>query len=192
VEKKTMNETEPPSQNLRVALAYFITFTCYGGHLHGDESGSVDREHNLPGMPYLEPNPETVKRESERMTQPPYRLDAARARVVLSAIKEVCCHRKWNLLAAHVRSTHVHVVVQARERPERIMVDFKAYASRALTRAGFEHSNCKRWSRHGSTRYVRKMEDLEAAVHYVLYGQGEAVSVYDGRDTDIEAIFRRG
>ena len=24
-------------------LAYFITFTCYGNWLHGDERGSVDR-----------------------------------------------------------------------------------------------------------------------------------------------------
>ncbi len=36
-------------------LAYFITFTCCGTWLHGDERGSVDREHNTPGTPVLEP-----------------------------------------------------------------------------------------------------------------------------------------
>jgi hypothetical protein len=31
-----------------------ITFVCYGRHLHGCESGSVDHEHNVPGTPILE------------------------------------------------------------------------------------------------------------------------------------------
>jgi len=30
-------------------VTYLITFACYGSHLHGDESGSVDRNHNVPG-----------------------------------------------------------------------------------------------------------------------------------------------
>ena len=39
-----------------IPLAYLITFACYGARLHGDESGSVDRHHNLPGTPYLPPD----------------------------------------------------------------------------------------------------------------------------------------
>ena len=31
------------------SVRYFITFACYGVHLHGDESGSVDRNHAIPG-----------------------------------------------------------------------------------------------------------------------------------------------
>jgi REP element-mobilizing transposase RayT len=31
-----------------------------------------------------------------------------------------CAHRGWNLLAAHVRSNHVHVIVEAEIRPERM------------------------------------------------------------------------
>ncbi len=31
----------------RERLKSCITFTCYGARLHGDESGSVDRHHNL-------------------------------------------------------------------------------------------------------------------------------------------------
>jgi len=30
------------------ARAYLITFTTYGTWVHGDERGSVDREHNIP------------------------------------------------------------------------------------------------------------------------------------------------
>src|ERR1039458_5456600 len=36
-------------------------------------------------------------------------------------------------MAAHVRSNHVHTVVEAEVPPERVMSDFKAYASRYLT-----------------------------------------------------------
>ena len=32
-------------------MRYFITFARYGARLHGDESGSVDRRHNLVGRP---------------------------------------------------------------------------------------------------------------------------------------------
>ena len=38
------------------ALAYFITFRCYGTWLHGDERGSVDRFHNIYGMPFIPKN----------------------------------------------------------------------------------------------------------------------------------------
>ena len=37
------------------AMRYFITSACYGAHLHGDESGSVDRHHNVPGAPWPKP-----------------------------------------------------------------------------------------------------------------------------------------
>jgi hypothetical protein len=43
-------------------VIYLITFACYGCHLHGDESGSVDREHSLPGTPVVETNPQRMNR----------------------------------------------------------------------------------------------------------------------------------
>jgi len=36
-------------------MRYFITFSCYGTHLYGDESGSVDRQHNVPGSRLMDP-----------------------------------------------------------------------------------------------------------------------------------------
>jgi REP element-mobilizing transposase RayT len=99
--------------------------------------------------------------------------------VVLSAIQQVCDHRRWLLLAAHVRKQHVHVVVSAAERPEKIMADFKAYASRALAKSGYDEAGRKRWSRHGSTRYLWKTEHRVAAVEYVVCGQGKPMAVYD-------------
>ncbi len=53
-------------------MRYLITFTCYGARIHGDESGSVDREHNLFGTLPLEANSERVRTERHRMNQPSY------------------------------------------------------------------------------------------------------------------------
>src|SRR5450432_3384976 len=62
--------------------------------------------------------------------RPPYHLDQIRRDAVLEAIQEVCGHRGSRLPAAHVRSHHVHAVVNAEVPPERVMSDFKAYGSR--------------------------------------------------------------
>ena len=115
-------------------MRYFITFACYGARLHGDESGSVDRNHNLVGSRLLEPDSQRVMAERREMLQDPYVLDQGSRRLVLVAIRRHCEHRGWNLLAAHIRSNHVHAIVEAEIQPERIMNEFKSYASRERAR----------------------------------------------------------
>ena len=159
-------------------MVFLITFACYGRHLHGCESGSVDPKHHLPGSPVLEANSVRVESERERMDQLPYHLDQIRRAAVLEAIQEVCLHRGWDLLAAHVRSSHVHTVVAAEIRPERVMTAFKAYASRRLNDIGPDEPNRKRWARHGSTRWLWKAEQISAAIQYVVAEQGDAMSVF--------------
>jgi REP element-mobilizing transposase RayT len=153
-------------------ISALISWTCYGHWLHGNQRGSVDTEHNALDEPWLDSDPERERAEREAMTQPAYVLDEPRRRVVLDAIREVCNHRGWTLHAVHVRALHVHVVVTGEATPERMMNDFKAYASRALNRAGLDDSTRKRWTRHGSTRYINDPHYLHAAVGYVLYKQG--------------------
>ena len=113
------------------------------------------------------------------MDQPPYHMDQIRRDAVLQAIQEVCGHRGWNLLAAHVRSNHVHTVVEAEAEPERVMNDFKAYASRRLTRMSLDEPNRKRWARHGSTRWLWKPQHLSAAIQYVVSEQGNTMSAFE-------------
>ena len=93
-------------------MRYFITFTCYGGRLHGDESN------------------------------------------------------------------HVHVIVEAEIRPERIMNEFKSHASRELTRLGKDGTKRKRWARHGSTRWLWKDQDVWEAIRYVVEQQGEPMALF--------------
>jgi REP element-mobilizing transposase RayT len=160
-----------------------ITFACYGCHLHGDESGSIDPGHNTPGTPILEADCARADFVGNRMDQTPYHLDPIRRDAVLKAIQEVCEHRGWSLLAAHVRSNHVHAVVEAEVSPERIMSDLKVYASRRLNRMNLDESDRKRWARHGSTRWLWKPKQVAAAMQYVVAGQGDAMSVFESQET---------
>src|SRR5262245_3679968 len=115
-------------------LACFITFTCYGTWLHGDERGSVDDEHNDPETPVLPPDPSRRAREQVALAESPYCLDVARRQVTLDAVCEIARRKGRALQAAHVRSNHVHLVVTADGPPERVMNDFKTAASRRLNK----------------------------------------------------------
>ena len=127
-------------------MRYLITFACYGGRLHGDESGSVDRRHNQVGSRLLEPDPPRVLAERQTMTQQAHQLDRESRSAVLVALRCHSVHCGWNLLAAHVRTTHVHVVVEAEVGAERIMSAFKSYASRELNRLGRDGPDRRRWA----------------------------------------------
>ena len=81
-------------------MKYLITFACYGCHLHGAGSGSVDTTHNVPGTPVRNEDWAPAAQEERRMDQPACHLDQTRGDAVLQAIQEVCGYRGWNLLAA--------------------------------------------------------------------------------------------
>jgi REP element-mobilizing transposase RayT len=162
-------------------LAYFITFTTYGTWLQGRSPGSVDRSHNQYGSPLLPSETERETQQRAKMRQPEYRLDEARRGVVLKTIVEVASHRKWKLWAAHVRSNHAHVVVTSPDKPEKVMMDLKAWASRRLREAFQEEADRDRWTQHGSTKYLWNLTTLEEKIIYVVEGQGTPMAVYDGR-----------
>lgn len=162
-----------------MARAYFITFTTYGTWLHGSAKGkgSVDIGHNVFGTPFVAPDAEREQTAREAMTQPPYVMYAAEREI--KAIVGLAKERGWKLWAVHVRSNHVHVVVSAERDPGRIMSDMKGRASRELTAAGFDDSQRKRWTRHGSTKHLFRKEDVEAKIHYTLNEQGERMACYE-------------
>jgi REP element-mobilizing transposase RayT len=116
------------------------------------------------------------------MDQGPYELDARRRQVVLHAIQERCRERGWKLLAAHVRSTHAHLILTAEVRPERVMNDLKSFASRCLNQAKLHSPTCKRWARHGSTRWLWEREDVLSAIRYVIDEQGPPMAVFESTD----------
>jgi REP element-mobilizing transposase RayT len=164
-----------------MALAYFITFTTYGTWLPGSAKGqgSVDAEHSIYGTPFVEPDAQREAAARTAMVQPPYVMRAAEREVACKAIVELARDRGWRLWAVHVRSNHVHVVVTADRDPDRMMSDMKARASRDLTRTGFDTSERRRWTRHGSTRHLFREEEVEAKIRYTLDEQGERMAHYE-------------
>lgn len=163
-------------------MRYLITFACYGAHLHGDEAGSVDPQHNLVGTRLIAPDADRAIEERSRMLQEPYVMDYAERTTVLDAMHQHCEYRDWKLWAAHVRSNHVHAIVEAELPPEKIMNELKSYASRALNRLQSGAPERKRWARHGSTRWLWKDQDLKDAIEYVIDKQGEPMAMYIAED----------
>jgi REP element-mobilizing transposase RayT len=146
--------------------------------LHGDASGSVDRRHNRIGEPLLDSNRARLAAERHSMHQAPYSMDHTRRVTVLAAFRAACSHYTWHLRAAHVRTTHVHLVIEAEALPERIMNSLKSYASRQLHQLGLDELDRKRWARHGSTRWLWKDADVHSAIRYVVEEQGEPMAVF--------------
>jgi REP element-mobilizing transposase RayT len=159
-------------------MTYLITFACYGAHTHGAEEGSVDRSHNLYGAPLAKPNPRRRAAELRLMDQAPYEMDEPRREAVVEALIRRCIQSDWGILAAHVRTNHVHVVVQAEFSPEFVMTQLKSAASRRLNELGFDDKARKRWARHGSTRTLFSQDSVEEAIRYVLDRQGDLMSTY--------------
>ena len=159
---------------------YLITFVCYGTWLPG-QAGAVDRDHNRFGSRLREADPVAEQRARKRMLQPAYHLDAERRQIVLEALQQVCSHRQWTLLAAHVRTNHVHAVLEADKAPEQVMNVFKSYASRALNQSELDSAERRRWAHHGSTRHLWTKDAVMAAVHYVVSEQGEAMALWELR-----------
>ena len=153
-------------------LAYLITFTTYGTWLHGDPRGSVDLEHNVPDTPYLDPNPRRLTWERGHARRAPLVLDAVARPLVEAAVLDVCSHRDWTLHAVNVRTNHVHVVVSAPVRPEGVLHDLKAYATRVLRQPGRIAKHLTPWTAGGSTRYLWDRAAVTAACAYVGDQQG--------------------
>jgi REP element-mobilizing transposase RayT len=106
------------------------------------------------------------------MVGPPAALDGERREAVADAIRSVCEHRNWAVLALNVRSNHVHVVVAAEVAPEKVLVDLKSWSTRRLREVGLAAPDEKLWSRHGSTRWLWSEGDVVGACRYVNEAQG--------------------
>lgn len=108
------------------------------------------------------------------MKSPPLTLNDTQRSCVDAAVRVVCEHRDWALLAINVRTNHVHVVVSAGVPVERAMNAFKVWSTRALRDEQLITDTGSPWSRHGSTGYLWTEADVESACAYVLYGQDRA------------------
>jgi REP element-mobilizing transposase RayT len=132
----------------------------------------------VPGTRRRESQPKLRQYVEASLKQTPFELDADQRKITLEAIRKASQHKDWQLLAAQVRSNHVHIVVDSDVSPELVMNTFKAYASRALNLAFHREKGRIRWTRHGSTRHLWSRERIDAAMQYVLEEQGEPMACY--------------
>lgn len=165
----------PERERAGGALAYMLTFRCYGTWLHGDDRGSIDREHNAFGSPLLDPDGGREQLARDALRNAPVELGSSARHILEATIDDVCRNRGWTCHARNVRTNHVHVVVTAEVRPERAIADLKAWCTRRLREAGVLQPAERVWSYHGSTRYLWEEEDVLAARTYVVHGQGNVL-----------------
>lgn len=157
-----------------IALAYLITFRTYGSWLHGDERSSVDvHGKNIYGMPGVAPNRKFEDEMRRNLNQTVFLLDERQQETIEEAIKEICEQRGYFLYAVNARSNHVHAVVSAKIKPERLADTLKAFATKKLRESFLVKTDEKIWSRGRSRRYLWLPRHVALAIEYVLYAQDD-------------------
>ncbi len=154
-------------------LAYLLTFRTFGTWLHGDVRWSVSRKaRGSRESKLIPPNAPFEEAMAQSRRQEPVILTAIQRRAVESAISEVCEALGYLLKAVNARTNHVHSVVSAQVKPEKIINSFKAYSTRKLREEKLFHPDLRIWSRGRSRRYLWKPRHVLGAIDYVLYSQG--------------------
>jgi REP element-mobilizing transposase RayT len=153
-------------------LAYFLTWTCYGSWLHGDERGSVDRHRNQVGSPTCDRNIAWSDWSRSRMKCEPVTLSPEARSIVETTIEAHCTHRKWTLHTRNVRSNHVHVLVSSDREPGRTMDELKGWCTRRLRESGLFARDAEIWTEGGSKKQLWDERALREEIRYVTDGQG--------------------
>jgi REP element-mobilizing transposase RayT len=162
-------------------LAYLLTFRTYGTWLHGDERGAVDTHGwNRYGSPRKPPNPKLLAIMRSEMKGPPFLLTLPQREIVEHAVSALCERRFYELRAVQARTNHVHAVIAAGEKPERIVTSLKAEATRQLREQRLVSTEVKIWSRGRSRRYLWKPRHVGNAIEYVINGQSNEAFVIEG------------
>ncbi len=113
------------------------------------------------------------------MKQEAFVLATAESRAtVRDAIVATCAFRSWFLHALHVRTDHVHAIVEAECAAGRVLNDWKAYATRALRSKKLVESDRLVWAHGGNAVTIARPEGLRTAIRYVLEQQGQPMEVY--------------
>ena len=155
-------------------LAYLITFRTFGTWLHGDERTSINRSNcSTAETVKLDRNVPLEESMRDQMYQPPVILNVEQRKAVHEAIVDLCQQRTYVLHALNVRTNHAHSVIRVQAKPERVADSLKAYSTKRLRELGLIRPDQRVWARGRSRRYLWKPREVDAAINYVLYCQGE-------------------
>jgi len=154
------------------AIAYLLTWTCYGTWLHGDERGAVDRKAGKPFRKFVPPDPRFEALRRDQLQHPAVLITPPMRRVIREAIEQDCEYRKRWLFALNVRTNHVHVVIANAAPAHRMLHALKAISTRRLRAVGLTQPDQPVWTSGGSKTWLLDKEELEDAIHYVKHEQG--------------------
>jgi hypothetical protein len=152
--------------------AYFATFTTYGTWLHGDERGSVDDEHNIPGLPFAPPSFNREAYHRDAMKWPEFIIDRKSRGIIHRTTHGVFEYRHWALLALNVRTNHLHLVGYAPDGGDKMINDVKAWCTRRLREAKRRDPKAPVWTEGHSVHPLFTAEAVAVAVDYTLSRQG--------------------
>ena len=154
-------------------IAFFITWTCYGTWMPGDERGWT-KWHRGDHVP----QPRLAEWCRDQMIESAIQLDAEQRRSVESVVGEHCEKRQWILHAVNCRTNHCHVVVTAASCDGELVRDqLKSWGKRRLKEREQKlgaTGSCLRehwWTRKGSVKYLFDEDSLAAAIEYTLEAQ---------------------
>ena len=154
-------------------IAFFITWTCYGTWMPGDDR-SWTKWHRGDQVP----QPLLADWCRDQMSESAIVLDAEQRVIVEAAVREHCEKRHWTLHVVNCRTNHCHVVVSAPTYDgEQVRDQLKSCGKRRLK--GRERrlgviEECLRehwWTRKGSVRCLFNDDSLAAATAYALEAQ---------------------
>src|SRR5439155_11268524 len=125
--------------------------------------------HNQAGTEYDRDLPGLVRFSRQVMRAEPMYLSAEQALVAADEFLRTATFRHWELSAVAVMANHVHlVVVVAESNPgEKLLQEFKSYASRALNQRFGRPPAGTWWTRSGSKRRLPDDAAVPAAMEYL-------------------------
>jgi REP element-mobilizing transposase RayT len=166
-------------------MHWFLTNTLYGNWLPGDRRGSVTRvndlrplekprsvraEHDIPGTAHEPPMPWLEKFAREALDSAPIRLNLQMAETLFAQFEETAKHRCRPLVAVAIMANHFHMLVNAPDDPDptRLLGDFKAYGTRALTNRYGAPASETWWTENGSKRKLETEASVIATIRYIV------------------------
>lgn len=159
---------------------WHLVWSSYGTWLPGDSRSWFKRGEGLK-----EPSLGLVRYSLRSMKQTPFVLSIDDRRTCLTAIVADARAGGHRLLAANIRSNHVHLLVQSTWSGKALRARFKAISTKALRENGLVQQNRRVWGEGGWQRAMYPGPRAEETFRYVLAGQGVNVEgtyffEYDG------------
>jgi REP element-mobilizing transposase RayT len=169
-------------------FALFISWTCYGNWLPGDERGFVSnlllpgggslRKENVPGTPYRADDPLTRHQAGVLMNQPPTRLSPSQALAAAQSLVEAARKRSWRILRGAIMANHAHIVItDCPDDGAGVRKVLKGTSQADLSKA--VGVSKRWWTRGGSDHYLHTDEAILAAIRYVAEQEYKLAEIID-------------